>query len=186
MKGAAEKIARLDRRRILLRVVVILLIAIPALGCDQGTKSIARTGLRPGMPLEMACGVVTLILTENSGAFLSLGARLPLEARALVFRYMTLLFLLLLFVYLVFTADSSRSFLVAGSLILAGGAGNVLDRFLHSGHVTDFIYLELGPAHTGVFNVADMFISAALVLLVLQAGRGRDPRNLKASDQGGV
>lgn len=49
------------------------------------------------------------------------------------------------------------------SLILAGAAGNLIDR-LRLGFVIDFIDLRVWP----VFNVADMTICIATGLLILQ------------------
>ena len=48
--------------------------------------------------------------------------------------------------------------LLAYSLILAGAAGNVIDRLLH-GCVTDFIFLHYWGWGFPVFNIADMAIS---------------------------
>ncbi len=52
------------------------------------------------------------------------------------------------------------------TLIAAGGAGNLLDRILHGGSVTDFLYIGVGHVHTGIFNVADLFLCIALAALL--------------------
>ena len=57
------------------------------------------------------------------------------------------------------------------ALILAGGLGNQIDRLLFQGGVTDFLFLTLGPLHTGIFNVADMAIMAGALLLLLDLQR---------------
>ena len=56
---------------------------------------------------------------------------------------------------------------VAVALLVAGGAGNLIDRIRFRGVVTDFLVLSFGPLHTGVFNVADMAITAAVLWLIL-------------------
>jgi signal peptidase II len=59
---------------------------------------------------------------------------------------------------------------VALGLLCAGVAGNLSDRLFRSpgpfrGHVVDFLELPYWP----IFNVADMCISAAAVLILLLA-----------------
>ena len=41
---------------------------------------------------------------------------------------------------------------------MAGGIGNLVDRVLRHGLVTDFAVVHIGPLHTGVFNLADVLI----------------------------
>lgn len=55
--------------------------------------------------------------------------------------------------------------LVVG-LTLAGVIGNFWDRAVH-GHVRDFLDLHAGGHHWPTFNVADVFINAGAVTLVL-------------------
>ena len=67
----------------------------------------------------------------------------------------------------------SRVWAVAFGLLLAGIAGNLTDRLVRDpgplrGHVVDFLMLP----HWPVFNVADMCINAAAVLILVQAFRG--------------
>ena len=62
---------------------------------------------------------------------------------------------------------------VALGLLLAGIAGNLTDRMFRTpgplrGHVVDFLMLP----HWPIFNVADMCINAAAVLILVQAFRG--------------
>jgi len=59
---------------------------------------------------------------------------------------------------------------VALAVIIAGGVGNLIDRLRFAGRVTDFLYLQAGPLHTGVFNVADMAITFGILWLVLAWG----------------
>jgi signal peptidase II len=46
--------------------------------------------------------------------------------------------------------------IIAYSLLIAGGVGNLIDRLVFSGRVTDFIHISIGPFRTGIFNVADV------------------------------
>ena len=56
---------------------------------------------------------------------------------------------------------------VAIAFIIGGGVGNLIDRFRLGGRVTDFIFLEAGALHTGVFNIADMAITLGVLWLAL-------------------
>jgi signal peptidase II len=54
-------------------------------------------------------------------------------------------------------------FRLALSLQLAGATGNLIDRLIHEGKVTDFISVGTFP----VFNVADSSITVGTALLIL-------------------
>jgi signal peptidase II len=58
----------------------------------------------------------------------------------------------------------------AGLGLIAGGAmGNLLDRIRYEGAVFDFLALHLGRMPLFVCNLPDIFISAGVVLLVLDS-----------------
>ena len=134
---------------------------------DQWTKSIARA--RWSMPQQLFGGYLTLMHTENSGAFLSLGANLPPMARTLIFSGFVTLILAALIVSVVKGNVRRRSDVIASLLIIGGGIGNLIDRIARDGRVTDFIYLEAGPLHTGIFNVADIAITLGVVWLFVSS-----------------
>ena len=50
-------------------------------------------------------------------------------------------------------------------IILAGALGNVFDRFLYSA-VPDFIDIHYQNFHWFIFNVADIFITSGVILLI--------------------
>jgi signal peptidase II len=147
------------RRFILLALILITLIA------DQATKVAARAQLRDGSPRDY--GPLTLLYAENAGAFLSLGSDLPSPARRIVFDGLVTVGLIVAAYFLVSGRVRGRGDDVALALIIAGGAGNLIDRLRFSGYVTDFLYLHAGALHTGVFNVADMAITGGVLWLML-------------------
>ena len=51
-------------------------------------------------------------------------------------------------------------------LILGGALGNLYDRILFSA-VPDFIDFHIGDFHWFVFNVADIFISIGVIIMIL-------------------
>ncbi|MNE97816.1 Lipoprotein signal peptidase [compost metagenome] len=51
--------------------------------------------------------------------------------------------------------------------IALGGISNLIDRVARDGHVVDYLVLNLGSLHTGVFNLADIAIMAGAVVLAV-------------------
>jgi signal peptidase II len=141
----------------LLAVILLILVA------DQWTKAVARAHLS-GAPRHYANGLLTLILTENEGAFLSLGSTLPPAVRTAIFTVVVALAVLVAVVLLVRGSVRGTEAL-AVALVAGGGIGNLVDRIARGGRVTDFLYLAAGPLHTGVFNVADMAITGGVIWL---------------------
>jgi signal peptidase II len=144
--------------------IIALILAVIAL--DQWTKLLVRAHLQ--MPRVYAGGLLTLVFTQNEGAFLSLGANLSPAARTFIFTFAVgiavAVALWILIKQRVHGIDA-----IAVALIAAGGIGNLIDRVLFHGRVTDFIYLAAGPVHTGVFNVADMAITSGVIWLVISS-----------------
>lgn len=58
---------------------------------------------------------------------------------------------------------------VAWSLVLSGGLGNLVDLIINDGRVIDFMNIGIGSLRTGIFNVADVCITVGVVVLVFQA-----------------
>lgn len=53
------------------------------------------------------------------------------------------------------------------SLLFSGGIGNIIDRILFDRHVTDFMNLGVQNIRTGIFNVADVCVTAGAIGLLL-------------------
>ena len=51
--------------------------------------------------------------------------------------------------------------------MLGGALGNLADRWAYNGGVFDFLWLHLGRTSLFICNGADIFISAGVVLLLL-------------------
>ena len=162
-------------RRIMLLSIIVLTILL-----DQGTKTLVRATMRDSEPRRYAGGLLTLLYAENPGAFLSLGAQLPRAIRRVVFDGVVGIGLLVALWILVTGRMSGRSDDIALALVIGGGVGNLIDRALFHGVVTDFLYLSAGPLHTGVFNVADMAITGGVLWLALASLLPK--RRLEAGD----
>jgi signal peptidase II len=149
------------------RFAWIVLIVLCCAGCDRVSKSYAQLHLADQAARSYLAGTVRVELRYNEGAFLSLGAALAKPWREALLRGGGACMLLGLLAYAVFFAPSHPLLLAGASLVLAGGASNLVDRFIYDGRVVDFISLGIGGLHTGVFNVADAAITAGVLLMLV-------------------
>jgi signal peptidase II len=156
-----------------LRVVLLALVLQCTVGCDQTSKHLARTVLSHERSVTLPGRVVKLQLADNPGSFLSLGAVLPNPARFVVFTLGVGIGLTALAAYLTGCARISHARFLSLALVLAGGTGNLLDRVLRHGLVTDFAVIHLGPFHTGVFNLADVLIMIGAGVMVWTLRKGK-------------
>ncbi len=127
---------------------------------DRITKLWVERTLAGEPPVRVIPGVLSLNYTTNSGGAFGLGRSAPwLFAAASI----------VVSAAIVVASFRQTRFPVAISLglILGGALGNLTDRFVNgsglSGHVTDFIDLQIWP----VFNFADTAIVVGAVLLAL-------------------
>jgi signal peptidase II len=153
---------------------------------DLWTKALAASLLPGRGTVRLVGDVAVLVYVRNSGAFLSLGSGLPPILRTL----------LLVVLPIVALAFFGWAFLIRGAgegtgrgmadyavlvLIAAGGAGNLFDRLLY-GEVRDFLNFGIGRLRTGIMNLADLYILAALIVMALafvsrsRRSRGDSPK----------
>ena len=147
------------------RSLLVLLLLIFCVGCDQLTKEAAHQYLALQPPQSWFYDTVRLQYAENTGAFLSLGGDFSEGLRIFLFQVLPALCLVTLAMVL-FAQLIPLSTAIAWSLVLSGGLGNLLDRIMNDGRVIDFMNLGIGPLRTGIFNVADVCITTGIVLLV--------------------
>jgi signal peptidase II len=151
------------------RLGSLLLVLALCVGCDQAAKIVARVELSNSDPVSFMNGLVRFEYAENSGAFLSLGSRLPPQAR---FFFLVVMVGGLLSVGLGLTIFSDRLSLrqkAVLALAVGGGLGNLIDR-VANGVVVDFMSLGIGNLRTGIFNLADVAIMAGMIGVLLLAG----------------
>ncbi|QDU37918.1 lipoprotein signal peptidase [Maioricimonas rarisocia] len=148
------------------RFVALALLLVSLVGCDQASKHYAVTHWKNQPPQSYFGDVFRIHYAENPGAFLSLAAGLPREARFWLLTVMNALVLAGVGWFLLFRRDLDRMAFAALGLILAGGIGNLIDRVRLDGIVIDFLNLGIGGVRTGIFNVADIAITAGFLLLI--------------------
>jgi signal peptidase II len=148
------------------RLGLVAFILFTCVGCDQISKEVVRNHIALGDSHSYLADTFRLTHAENPGAFLSIGAALPESARVLVFQVGVALVILLLLWYALFV-PLDRGSITGFALLAASGVGNLIDRVMQDGHVTDFLNLGLGAVRTGIFNVADV-LGVVGVLILLQ------------------
>ncbi len=139
-------------------------VAVVGLSLDVLTKVIAVSRLQPGEPVRLLGGLLSLRLVRNAGAAFSQGEQFTMvfaAAATLVLAYVA---------FRLVPRLGHAGWAVALGLLTAGVAGNLVDRLFRSpgvlrGHVVDFLELP----HWPVFNVADMCITAAAVMVIVLA-----------------
>jgi signal peptidase II len=123
--------------------------------------TIAVTQLEPFGSVRLFGGLLTLRLIRNPGAAFGQGQRFTY-----VFAIAGILVLSFVIIKLV-PRIGHPAWAVAIGLLCAGVAGNLTDRLFRPpgvlrGHVIDFLELPYWP----IFNVADMCITAAAILII--------------------
>lgn len=144
-----------------------------ALALDQLTKLWVLSTLALHEVKTLVGSLLRVSLTHNTrGIFgLPLGPRvtyylLPLAGIGLV-------------IYFAFRSKGLLSALSFG-LILAGALGNLIDRIRLGNKVVDFIDMGVGNVRWYTYNLADFFIVAGIVLLLIkEAKREKEKRDEK-------
>jgi signal peptidase II len=133
---------------------MIPIIVLAVLSLDQLTKFLATRYISPQQSLAIVKDVFHLTLVFNRGAaFGILRNQVP-------FFILTSLLAIVLICFNLKDARYGRLYRISLALILAGAAGNLIDRIIF-GHVIDFLDFRIWP----VFNIADSAISIGTVML---------------------
>src|SRR5580658_7466581 len=128
----------------------------------------AKEHLKNREPLSYFHDSFRLVYVENTGAAMSLGDNLPKTASRWLLSIAPLIILLILFGYTIRKSKEMKmQKMLALSLIFAGGMGNVMDRLLFDGHVTDFMNVGYRNFRRGIFNFADVCVTAGVLCFLI-------------------
>lgn len=151
-----------------LKILLFCLSCLTLVSWDQATKDLAKTHLKDQPQRSYMQDTFRLMYTENTGAAMSFGDDLPKNVSFWLFGILPLAFLVFLIGYIIRKAKGlSVSHVMAFSLIIAGGLGNITDRLLFDRHVTDFMNIGYKNIRTGIFNFADVWISIGTIGLII-------------------
>ncbi len=162
--------------RVSTKIFLFCIISLVFISCDRITKNLAKVHLMNKPEISYFHDTFKLEYAENTGAALSLGDSLPKALSFWLLSIMPLAFMLALLIYTIRnSATMSWMKMASLALIFAGGLGNIIDRLFFDRHVTDFMNVGIMGLRTGIFNVADVAVTAgAIGLLVFYKGRGED------------
>ena len=152
-------------KRDLIWKIAYLAIAGGVFLIDQSTKAWAVRRLRLGQDISVIPGFLNLAYAQNTGVAFSMlddhgdTGRWGLSIVAMVAAVLVIYFFWR-------TPRTDDRILGALAMLLAGIAGNVVDR-LRLGFVVDFIDVQFGQWHYPTFNVADAAICVGAGLLIL-------------------
>ena len=150
------------------KILLFCITCFAFISCDRITKDIAKEHLKNKETFSYLHDTVRLEYVENTGAALSLGDNLSVKTSFWLLSILPLIFLLVLFVYTLKTAQKMKTMKVFFfALLFSGGIGNIIDRILFDRHVTDFMNVGFENIRTGVFNVADICVTAGAIGLLL-------------------
>ena len=138
---------------------------------DQLSKQLVASSFSLGESLNITT-FFSWTYVQNSGAAFSLLADSDNSQRYLLLG-ISLIASLALIVWMHETAPTLRQRLLGQSILLAGAAGNLIDRALY-GVVIDFIDLHYGGFYWPVFNLADSFIFIGVALLLFEGRQAND------------
>lgn len=150
------------------RIGLFFGIALVVYAIDQTTKISAVARLEDQPAIGVVPGVFELSFLRNPGAAFGMGASIT--------PVLTVLMIVIAVGVLVAAALTRHTgWAVALGLLFGGATGNITDRMLREpgvfrGEVVDFLSLSYWP----MFNVADMAITCAAVLILVLSWRGID------------
>ena len=151
-----------------LRLLILLCLIFINIGCDQISKKMVRSQVAYHQEIYLIPDHLLLTKVENRGAFLSLGSSLSPKMKQWILLGLPAVGLSFMLVMLIGDRKLDRHLSFSLACIIGGGVGNLIDRFLY-GSVTDFLFMDFGIFHTGIFNLADVSISVGIVYYIFIA-----------------
>lgn len=151
----------------------ILGIVLLTIGCDQVSKELTRQHIEPRSYNSVIGDYFILTNIENTGAILGFGQDFPPIAKRIFFQGLPLVVLIILLYRTLTKSNLNQLLLMAFALLIGGGLGNLIDRIAH-GSVTDFFQLRFGFLRTGIFNIADVAVTAGVIIVVILIMKGRN------------
>ena len=149
-----------DKRRVIMLVIDFVLIVLLT-AFDQFTKYLSVKKLKGQDAFVLIDGVLELDYLENRGAAFGM-----LQNQKFFILFIGVIFMAII-LFFMFRLPEKKKYDVMHillSFIVAGGIGNMIDRFM-LGYVVDFISFVL--INYPIFNVADIYVVCATIGLFI-------------------
>lgn len=156
-RGNILKDSRL--KRIVICAISVLILVI----LDQLAKKWAVATLKGNDGIELIKGALKFYYLPNGNTGAAFGM---LQGHQSLFLVIAIVICVCLFIF-IYHMPLDKKFnllIIMMTLIIAGGIGNMIDRFSLN-YVVDFIYFYL--INFPIFNVADMYVSVGTTVLIL-------------------
>lgn len=144
------------------RWLLFAMLAVSVLVIDQLAKAWVAASFEVGVPVPVLGDAVRITVSHNQGALFGL-----IQGSAVLLGFVSLL---VAGVIVWYEARAGASILVsiALGLLMGGAMGNLTDR-LRQGYVIDFVDAGLGSVRWFTFNLSDVAIDGAILLLIVLA-----------------
>jgi len=161
--------------------VVLFGLALFVIALDQLTKFWIRTNLAEYetlAPIPFFGDFLTFIHTNNTGAAFGM-----LKAFGGVFTIIAIAVVAAIVYYYPRLPPNQIGIRVALGLQLGGAIGNLIDRLINDGKVTDWIFFHwFNLLNAPIFNLADLSITCGVIVLALLMWKeSNDERKAKAT-----
>lgn len=153
------------RSRLGVIAILLGLVTVPIIALDQASKLYVAGHMALYESIPIVPNWFDITYTRNPGAAFSMFVAMAPWVRGAMLLALSVAAIVVL---LVLIARSRRIDInsIAFALILAGAAGNLIDRAMR-GQVIDFIRVHYYDLNYPVFNVADSAITIGVVLVIL-------------------
>ncbi len=149
--------------------IIFSISAIIVFVLDQYTKYIVNMQPEEIFPIEVIPKLFYITRVTNTGAAFGI-----FQDKTKIFIIISIVAIILIIILKIKLNIPSVFYNLALGFILGGAAGNLLDRILYSGEVTDYLHLE----YFAVFNVADSFIVIGfgiILIIIIRTFFKKDP-----------
>lgn len=138
-----------------------IFLSILLVGLDQLTKYLVNAAIPIGESMEVIPNFFHLTHVRNEGAAMGI-----LQGQRWIFMVFTAVVIVAAVLVMLREKIKNHWGIVAVSLVLSGGLGNMIDR-LFLGEVIDFFSFIFWGYEFYVFNVADIFVCCGVAILAV-------------------
>lgn len=138
-----------------------IFLSIILIALDQLSKYWVNASIKIGESVEVIPGFFHLAHVRNQGAAMGI-----LQGQRWIFMAFTVVVIVAAVVIMLMGKIKNHWGIIAVSMILSGGIGNMIDRVL-LGEVIDFFSFVFWGYEFYVFNVADIFVCCGVAILAL-------------------